>query len=76
MKNYGYKVCYREKGGKRYVRHFLAYTRRQAVYSLSYYIRYPPPARDGGRALIKPRWKIIPVSRREVKAGIWREAPF
>lgn len=76
MQNYGYKVCYREKGGKSYVRHFLTYTYKQAVHSLNYYIRYPPEAREDGHVLKRPRWKIIPVSRREVKAGIWRECPF
>jgi len=76
MQNYGYKVCYREKGKTRLVRHFLTYTKAQAVLALNGYIRYPPTAREDGRALVKPRWKIIPVSRDEVKAGIWREPPF
>ncbi|MCL2797719.1 MAG: hypothetical protein FWD58_06670 [Firmicutes bacterium] len=76
MKSYGYKVCYREKGKTRYVRHFLTYTRKQAEDVLICYIRYPPTARENGRALVKPRWKIIPVSRDEIKAGIWDEPPF
>jgi hypothetical protein len=76
MKNYGFKVCYREQGKRYYVRHFLAYTRRQAKSAMDGYVRYPPSARDDGRILKKPRWKIIPVSRSEVKAGIWREPPF
>jgi hypothetical protein len=76
MKNYGYKVCYREHGGKRYVRHFLTYTRKQAINALDGYMRYPPVARNDGHVLKKPRWKIFPVSRREAKAGIWREVPF
>ena len=76
MRNYGYKVCYREEGKARYVRHFMTYTRKQAVDMLNYYIRYPPEAHDNRHILKKPRWKIIPVSREEVKAGIWKEAPF
>ena len=76
MRNYGYKVCYREHGGKRRIRHFLTYTRKQAVQALNCYIRYPPTAREDGRVLNNPHWKIIPVSRREADAGIWRECPF
>ena len=76
MNKYGYKVCYREEGMKRYVRHFLTYTRRQAVRAMNGYIRYPPTARKDGHKLTKPKWKIIPVSRSEAEAGIWRECPF
>jgi len=76
MRNYGYKVCYREKGKLRYQQYFLTYTHKQAVFSLNYYIRYPPKARDDGHILNNPQWKIIHVSRDEFKAGIWRECPF
>jgi len=77
----GYKVCYREgglsiPGKKRYVRHFLTYTYKQAVAAMDGYIRYPPTAREDGHTLVNPTWKIIPVSRREVEAGIWRACPF
>ena len=65
-----------KKSSKQYIRHFLTYTREQAVVSLNYYIRYPPAARDDGHVLNNPKLKIIPVSRSEVKAGIWRETPF
>ncbi len=76
MERYGYKVCYREQGGKRYVRYFLTYTRKQAMTAMAGYIRYPPVARDDGHTLQGPAWKIVPVSRSEVEKGIWREAPF
>ncbi len=76
MKNYGYKVCYREDGKRRYVRHFMTYTRKQATNVTDGYIRYPPLARSDGHVLNRPRWKIIPISYSEVKAGIWREPPF
>ena len=73
---YGYKVCYREIGSDRYIRHFLTYTYRQAVFAMDGYIRYPPRARDDGHILKNPIWRIIPVSCGEVKTGIWREVPF
>lgn len=85
MKNrrnrYGYKVCYCEEesstpGKKRYVRHFKTYTYKQAVQAMDGYIRYPPTAREDGHVLNNPKWVIIPISRDEVKSGIWREVPF
>ena len=74
--SYGYKVCYREQDSKRYVRYFLTYTHRQAVDALNCYIRDPPVARENGHILNRPIWKIIPVTRKEIEAGIWRECPF
>ena len=73
---YGYKVCYREQDKKRYVRYFLTYTHKQAVYALNSYIRYPPRERETNRKFNNPSWKIIPVTRKEVDDGIWRECPF
>lgn len=76
MNNYGYKICYREKNSKRYIRYFLTYTYKQAVSALREYIRYPPKERNTDRQLNRPKWKIIPVNKKEVQAGIWREVPF
>lgn len=76
MERYGYKVCYREEGSERYVRYFLTYTYKQAIKAIDGYIRSPPKERETGRKLNNPHWKIIPVSRNEVRAGIWRETPF
>lgn len=74
--NNGYKVCYREQGKTRYVRHFMTYTYKQAVFAMTEYIRYPPTAREDNHILINPTWKIIPISRQEVDNGIWLECPF
>jgi len=76
MRNYGYKICYREEGEKRYVRHFLTHTRKDAVNMIRFYIRCPPHSRDDRHMLINPKWKIIPVTLREVNAGIWNKPPF
>lgn len=73
---YGYKVCYKERGSKNYARYFLTYTYGQAVRAMREYIRYPPPERETGKRLNRPKWKIIPVTRNEVLRGIWRECPF
>ena len=75
-KCYRYKVCYREQGSNVYVRHFMTYTYKQAVCARNGYLRFPPTAREDNHKLKNPTWKIIPISRDEIKAGIWNEAPF
>lgn len=74
--NYGYKVCYKERGSKVYVRYFITYTFDQALKVMRGYIRYPPLERGTGRKLHYPTWFIIPINRKEVRHGIWRECPF
>ena len=73
---YGYKVCYREKGCKEYIRHFLTYTYNQALKARRYYRKYPQTSREDNHLLNKPYWVIIPVTKSEVKDGIWHEVPF
>lgn len=75
-KSYGFKVCYREQGKTAYIRYFLTYTYRQAIDIIRFYRRYLPRSREDNHELKNPKWKIIPVSRDEVLAGIWREIPF
>jgi len=74
--NLGYKVCYKEEGSNKYIRHFLTYTYREAKSILNYYLRYPPNNREDNHKLKKPKWKVIPVSVKEYQDGIWREVPF
>lgn len=73
---YGYKVCYKEKGCKEYIKHFMTYTYLQAKQAKNSYLRYPPRAHEDDHELKKPEWVIIPIKRSEVRAGIWREDPF
>ena len=44
----GYKVCYKEKGKRRYIKHFLTYTYPQAKAAKEHFITYPQKARDDG----------------------------
>lgn len=72
----GFKVCYKERGKKQYIRHFLSRNYISAISMINYYKRYPQNSRENNHKLKKPKWKIIPVSIKEVHAGIWREVPF
>ena len=72
----GFKVCYKEKYSKQYVRHWLARTSIEAVGIIKHYKRYPQNSREDNHLLKKPKWKVLPVTIKEVHDGIWREVPF
>lgn len=74
--NNGYKICYKENGGKEYHRFFITPTYNQALSMLFYYRRYPQNSREDRHKLKKPKWFILPISNKEIKAGIWNEDPF
>jgi len=73
---YGYKICYREKGSPEYIERFLTYSYRQAVKVKQMYVKWPNMACIGNMTIKKPTWYIIPITKKEVKAGIWRQVPF
>ena len=73
---HGYKVCYREKGCKKYIRYFLTYTYSQAKKAKASFIKITQKSRDDNHYLKKPHWIIIPIKKSEVRAGIWHEVPF
>ena len=67
---YGYKICYKEKFSKYYVKQFMTYSYNQAVKVKKDFIKENNPL------LKNPIWHIIPITRAEVLKGIWREVPF
>ncbi len=73
---YGYKIGYRENGGRLFIRYFMTYTYKQALLSLEYYRNYPQRERDTNRPIVNPFWEIKPITKNEYKAGIWKEIPF
>ena len=75
MRN-GYKVCYREKGGTKYIRYFITNKYKDAKYIILGFKHYPPTERGTNRVLNMPKYKVKKISRKEIQAGIWREVPF
>ena len=73
---YGYKIGYRENGGRSFIRYFMTYTYKQALFSLRYYKKYPQRERESNRPIVNPFWEIQPITKKEVLAGIWDEIPF
>lgn len=67
---YGYKIC--SKIGKLpYEERFLTYTYKQAVYAKKVFLTYGITSKKH-----KPQWHIFPITKAEVKQGIWRQVPF
>lgn len=74
MNDNGYKVCYREKGRKRWIQHWVCNTYNSAEWTMNMCKREPQRAKDE-HLLIKPAWKIIPLTLKEVLA-IRKDCPF
>ena len=72
----GYKVCYKEQGSSQYIRYFLTRNYKDAISMIALYKRYQPRAREDNHKLEKPKWRIIPITIKEIYDGIWREVPF
>jgi len=65
---YGYKVCYREKRSKDFIRILITSTYKEAVKVKKTYLLAPQIAEM--KALDRPIWDIFPITQKEVKAGI------
>ena len=72
----GYKICYKEQNSNQYIRHFMTRNYKDALGMVAYYKRYPPTAREDNHKLKKPKWRVIPITIKEIHDGIWREVPF
>ena len=73
---FGYKIGYRENGSRFFNRLFITHSYRQAVSMRNLYLRYEKQDRKTGRLLINPFWEIVPITKKEILAGIWNETPF
>ena len=67
---YGYKICYTKKPYKKqYVTKFLVHSFRRAMRIKREYVTTRPHKRN------KRTWHILPITRAEVKRGVWKK-PF
>ena len=48
----------------------------QAVSIRNLYRHYEKKNRTTNRPLINPFWEILPITKKEILAGIWNEPPF
>ena len=73
---YGYKVGYRENGNRPFIKHYMTYNYKQALFSLRLYRKYPQRTKDNNRPIVDPFGEIKPITKKEYLAGIWDELPF
>ena len=67
---YGYKICYTEKPFKnKYVTKYRVHSYKRAVLMKKSFVDHVDRKRK------KRTWHVIPITRREVKRGIWK-CPF
>lgn len=73
---YSYKIGYRENGSLSFIRYFMTYTYKQALFSLEHYRKYPQRERETVIPIVNPFGEIRPITKQEYEAGIWDEIPF
>ena len=79
MKNnnlYGYKIGYRENGSLLFNRLFITRSYNQAIAMCSFYRCHQKRGNNTNRPLVNPFWEILPITKKEILAGIWDEPPF
>ena len=74
--SYGYKIGYRENGSLLFNRLFITRSYNQAVSMRNFYRRHIKQERETKRPLVNPFWEILPITKKEILAGIWDEIPF
>ena len=70
--NYGYKIGYIDEK-RNFIRKFITRTHKQAHKTLLHYRKY---GHEYGRKTREFNYKIKPITRKEILAGIWGEIPF
>ena len=70
--NYGYKVGYLDDS-RHFIRKFITRTHKQAHSVLLLYRRY---GHEYGKKTREFNYKIKPITKKEILAGIWNELPF
>ena len=68
----GYKIGYIDEQ-RNFIRQFITRTHKQAHRALLYYRKY---GHEYGRKTREFNYKIKPITKKEILAGIWDELPF
>ena len=76
MKDYGYKVCYREQGRSRLKVYLVTNRRDSALWHIRWYENNAPPNRKTGVPLIDAEWFVIPILTYLEYKRLWRGCPF
>lgn len=76
MKNYGYKICYKLKGKKRFKVYLVTDSHAHAVWSVRWYESNSPTNRKTGEKIENAIWIILPIKTLAEYKWRWRGCPF
>ncbi len=76
MRDYGYKVCYQQKGSEKLKVYLVTNTYDLAEWSVRWYETNTPLDRKTKRPLENVAWLIIPIKTYLEYRRLWRGCPF
>jgi hypothetical protein len=76
MKEYGYKVCYREIGKNKIKIHLICNSYDLAKWEIQYYENSPQHDRKTRKLIVNPEWYLMPVRTFIEYKWLWRGCPF
>lgn len=76
MKNYGYKVCYRETGKTKVKIHLITNSYDLCVWEIQYYENHKQIDKRTKKIIVKPEWFIIPIRTFLEYKWLWKDCPF
>ncbi len=76
MKNYGYKVCYKQQGKNKYKLYVIVNTYDLAQWHIRWYENHSPPNRKTQQPLNNVEWLVIPIKTNTEYKRLWRGCPF
>ena len=74
--NYGYKVCYRQKGKSKIKTFLVTNTYNGAVDSVRWYENNPPKERKSNKPIIDVIWFVLPIKTFIEYKWRWKGCPF
>ncbi len=72
MKDYGYKLCYKELGKEKLKIYIITNTYDLALWHVRWYEKHSPP----DKTLLDVTWVIVPIKTYAEYKRLWRGCPF
>ena len=73
---YGYKVCYQQKGTRKLKIYLVTNSRDLAFWEVRWYETHSPPDRKTRKPITNAVWVVIPVKTYLEYKKLWRGCPF
>jgi hypothetical protein len=76
VKNYGYKVCYKQNGKDKLKIYLVTNTYEGALWNVRWYENHSPPDRKTKQPIEKVTWLVVPIKTFIEYKRLWRGCPF